>query len=186
MGNRALLAAILYEADFRIDELMLAIARALQAEGIRLRGVVQENASNLPCTVMSLVDLATGERFAISQDLGALARGCRLDPRGLADVTARIDATINVDFDLLILNKFGKAEAEGNGLRNVLAGAISVEKPALTAVRTPYLEAWSEFHGGLAADLAPCFETALTWCRDVVAPVDRAIGEASIAGRAVG
>ena len=181
-----MLAAVLYEASFHIDGLMLAVAQTLRAEGMCLRGVVQESAGNSPCATMSLLDLSTGEHFAISQDLGAQARGCRLDPHGLADVAASIDASINGDFDLLILNKFGKAEAEGSGLRNVLAHAIGTEKPVLTAVRAPYLEAWSSFHGGLAADLAPCFETVLTWCRDVVAPGNRAIGWSRIADRTIG
>jgi len=115
-----------------------------------------------------LIDLATGERIAISQDLGAEARGCRLDPRGLADLAARIDATIDADFDLLILNKFGKAEAEGSGLRNAFAHAIAAGKPILSAVRPPYLEAWSRFHGGLAADLEPHLDTVVAWCRGAI------------------
>lgn len=165
-----MLAAIVYDPDFSIDELVLATAHVLRSEGARLRGVVQENAGSASCAAMTLVDLATGERFAISQHLGTEARGCRLDPRGLADVAARIDAAVNEDFDLLVLNKFGKAETEGNGLRSTFARAISVGKPVLSSVREPYLEAWSRFHGGLAADLPPRLETVVAWCR-------RAIGE---------
>lgn len=167
--NSALLAAVVYGKDDPIDEFMLAVANRLRAEGVRLRGAIQENTGgSASCSAMNLVDLATGERVAISQELGAEARGCRLDPRGLADLAARIDATIDADFDLLILNKFGKAEAEGNGLRNAFAHAIGAGKPILSAVRPPYLEAWSRFHGGLAADLAPRLDTVVAWCRAVV------------------
>ena len=167
--NSALLAAVVYGKDDPIDEFMLAIADRLRAEGVRLHGAIQENAgANALCAAMSLIDLATGERVAISQDLGAEARGCRLDPRGLADLAARIDATIDADFDLLILNKFGKAEAEGSGLRNAFAHAIAAGKPILSAVRPPYLEAWSRFHGGLAADLEPHLDTVVAWCRGAI------------------
>lgn len=165
-----MLAAIIYDAGFPIDGLVLAIADSLRAQGVRLRGVAQENAGSTPCAAMTLVDLATGERVSISQDLGADARGCRLDPRGLAEVAASMDAGVAGDFDLLVINKFGKSEAEGSGLRTTFARALSVGKPVLSCVRAPYLEAWSRFHGGLAADLPPDIETVVAWCR-------RAIGE---------
>jgi hypothetical protein len=163
-----MLAAIVYDHGFAIDELMLGIAKALRAEGARVRGVVQENAGRGPCAEMSVVDLTSGERFAISQELGAGARGCRLDPRGLADVAARTDVAMGGDFDLLLLNKFGRAEAEGGGLRSVLAGAIAAGTPVLTSVRAPYLEAWLAFHGGLAAELPPWLDSAVAWYRWVV------------------
>jgi len=163
-----LLAAIIYEFGFRIDDFMVAIADALQAEGIRTRGVVQHNFGSASCPQMALVDLATGRRFAISQNLGPQARGCRLDTDGLSIVSALFDATIREDFDLLILNKFGKAEAEGGGLRNAFAGAMDAGIPVLTAVRPPYVEAWSKFHGGLAVDLEPRAAAVLGWCRTII------------------
>jgi hypothetical protein len=164
-----LLAGIVYDQGFPIDELVLAIADSLRSDGVRLHGVIQENAGSALCTAMTLVDLATGERFPISQDLGAEAQGCRLDPRGLADVTARLDSSVDGDFDLLVLNKFGKAEAEGGGLRSTFAQALSAGRPVLSSVREPYLAAWSRFHGGLAADLPPRPEAVVAWCRTAIA-----------------
>jgi hypothetical protein len=162
-----LLAAIVYEAGFPVDAFMAAVAGTLRAEGMRVGGAVQRNTGSTACSVMSLEDLSTGERFGISQQLGAYARGCRLDPRGLASATARLEAAAMDSLDLLVLNKFGKAEADGGGLRGVLARALERGVPALTAVRPPYAEAWLAFHGGLAADLPPCRDAALDWCRGV-------------------
>lgn len=163
-----LMAAIVYETGFPIDELMSAVTEALRTEGMRLCGAIQRNAGDRSCPDMSLVDLATGERVGISQELGSLARGCRLDPRGLAVATALLDTTVTNDFDLLVLNKFGKAEAEGTGLRDVFARAVEVGIPVLTAVRSPYTEAWFSFHGGFAAALAPTPDPVLAWCRGAV------------------
>lgn len=168
--NETVLAAIVYAQGFAIDALMLGIADALRRGGVHVRGVVQENAGRGPCADMTVVDLASGERFAISQELGAGARGCRLDPRGLAEVAARTDAAMGGDFDLLLLNKFGRAEAEGDGLRSVLAGAVAAGIPVLTSVRAPYLESWAAFHGGLAAELPPRLDAAVAWCRRVIGP----------------
>ena len=163
-----MLAAIIYETGFLIDEFMGAVATALQSDGLRVRGAIQHNVGPAPCAAMTLIDLATGERFGISQELGAYARGCRLDPRGLADAAAWLDAAVDDDPDLLVLNKFGKAEAEGSGLRGAFARAIDVGVPVLTAVRSPHTDAWFSFHGGLAADLPPCRDVVLAWCRAVV------------------
>lgn len=163
-----MLAAIVYATGFPIDDFMLAVAQALQGDGLRLGGAVQQNAGTEPCPAMILVDLATGKRFGISQRLGPQARGCRLDARGLAVMAALLDATVKHDVDLLVLNKFGKAEAEGTGLRSVFARAVEAGIPTLTAVRTPYTEAWFSFHGGLGAELAPRPDPVLAWCRNVV------------------
>lgn len=164
------LAAVHYEARYPIDEFMRSTAEALAGGGLRIAGVIQENGRNPRedgscCATMTLIDLRTGERFKISQDLGTDARGCRLDPRGLADVEGRLDAAIATGVDLLVLNKFGRAESEGRGLREVLAHALGAGVPVLTAVRPPYDEAWQAFHGGLAASLTPQPAAVLAWLR---------------------
>lgn len=170
------LAAIIYDKGFRIDDFMAEVAARLSAEGIRVRGLVQENFGDDPnCSVMILVDLGSSDRFGISQDLGAHAHGCRLDPHGLADAGGQLDEALAGGADLLVLNKFGKAEAEqGAGLRSTVARALEFGVPVLTAVRPPYTDAWAAFHGGLSAELAPELEPVLAWCRKAVA--DRRAG----------
>jgi len=167
-GHTVLMAAIIYETGFPIDEFMSAVAEALRADGLRLCGAIQRNAGNRSCPDMSLVDIATGERVGISQELGSRARGCRLDPRGFAAATALLDTTMTDDFDLLVVNKFGKTEAEGAGLRDAFAHAVGAGIPVLMAVRKPYTEAWFAFHGGFAAALAPTLDAVLAWCRGAV------------------
>jgi hypothetical protein len=165
------LAAIIYDKGFRIDDFMAEVARRLDAEGIRVRGLVQENFGDDPnCSVMVLVDFGSHGRFGISQDLGLHAHGCRLDPHGLADAGGQIDQALAGGADLLVLNKFGRAEAEeGAGLRSTVARALDLGVPVLTAVRPPYTEAWAAFHGGLSTALAPELEGVLAWCRMAVA-----------------
>jgi hypothetical protein len=161
------LAAVIYDRGFPIDDFMRAVAHGLAAEGFHVGGVFQENFGDhsSPCSSMTLVDLSTGERFDISQDLGVDARSCRLDPRGLVEAGARLDAAVRAGVDLLVLNKFGVGEAEGGGLRSTFAAAIEHGVPVLTAVRPAYGEAWRAFHGGLAADLPPDLPAVLAWCR---------------------
>lgn len=164
------LAAVVYEAGFQIDDFLSRAADLLRADHINLGGALQENTRGGAglCSAMTLVDLMTQSRFAISQDLGSQAEGCRLDARGLTEIGVLLDRALDQDVELLLLNRFGTAEAEGGGLRSVFARAIETGISVVTAVRPPYLEAWSEFHGGLAVNLPPDLGVVLAWCRDAV------------------
>lgn|GEM_PF-215133 len=164
------LAAVGYEAGFHIDEFLRRVADRLRTDGIGLAGALQENAGGIPgqCSAMTLVDLSSQGRFLISQDLGLQSEGCRLDARGLSEIGALLDRPFDHHVELLLLNRFGKAEAEGGGLRPVFARAIDTGIPVLTAVRPPYLDAWAQFHGGLAIDLPADLEPVLAWCGDAV------------------
>jgi hypothetical protein len=164
------LAAVVYQAGFQIDDFLARVANLLRADHIRLGGALQENARGAVglCSAMTLIDLTSQSRFRISQDLGSQAQGCRLDARGLTEIGALLDRTLDHDVELLVLNRFGKAEAEGGGLRSAFARAIEAGIPVVTAVRSPYTEAWAEFHGRLAIDLKPDLGAVLAWCRDSV------------------
>ncbi len=164
------LAAVAYQTGFQIDEFLIHAANLLRADHVRLSGILQENTRNAAgsCSAMTLIDLTSQSRFGISQDLGSQAQGCRLDPHGLTEIGALLDRSLDRTIELLVLNKFGKAEAEGGGLRSVLAHVIETGIPLLTAVRPPYIEAWSEFHGGLAVDLPTDLGRVLAWCGDAV------------------
>lgn len=163
------LAAVVYRTGFQIDDFLSRVADRLRADRVGVGGVLQENVRGAEvCSTMTVVDLASRSRFQISQSLGSQAQGCRLDARGLADMAALLERTLTRDIEVLILNKFGRAEAEGGGLRSAFERAIEFGIPVVTAVRPPYTEAWSHFHGRLAVDLAPNLDVVLAWCRDAV------------------
>jgi hypothetical protein len=63
--------------------------------------------------------------------------------------------------DLVILNKFGKAEAEeGGGLRGAIVAALEADIPVLIGVAGPYAPALREFAGDLCALAA---DAAAVW-----------------------
>ena len=171
MTTSVRLAAIGYESGFPIDDLLRRVADRLRADHVALAGALQENIGGIPgqCSAMTLVELTSQRRIGISQHLGLQSEGCRLDARGLSEIGALLDRPFDPRTELLLLNRFGKAEAEGGGLRSVFARAIDAGVPVLTAVRPPYLEAWAQFHGGLAVDLPADLERVLAWCDEAVA-----------------
>jgi len=70
------------------------------------------------------MDLFTGEEILISVDRGNDARGCRLDPAAFARITVWGQRALDEGLDLLVVNKFGKEEASGRGLRPVIGEAL--------------------------------------------------------------
>jgi hypothetical protein len=121
------LGAIHYERDFDINSILRTVAKSLQVKGVKVGGVLQESEfrPNGCCAQLNIVDIRTGKTERITQDRGRESRGCKLDPRGLAAISHCITDAIDADVDLVIINKFGRAESEGDGLLSCIADATS-------------------------------------------------------------
>jgi hypothetical protein len=105
------LTALIYEEGFDANEIFNAIAAGAKSARLRLGGVIErpiaQTASGRRCD-MVLTDLASGATVKISEDRGALARGCRLDLDALARTCILVLSSLP-QCNLLLLNKFGKA-----------------------------------------------------------------------------
>ena len=165
------IAAVTYERDTRVDLLLEQVARQLSADGVRVAGYVQRESGGDDgcCAEMELEDLATGERTRISQPLGAEARGCRLDPQAMAALCGRFIEYSLAGAELVVLNRFGKGEAEGQGFRRIIEEAVAGGVPVLTAVHPTYAADFDAFGGGAAAQLPRDREAVLAWCRAALA-----------------
>src|SRR3954469_24730680 len=53
------------------------------------------------------------------------SRGCRLDPSGLADAAVWLREAVQSRPDMRFVNRFGRQEAAGQGLRSEIAEAVS-------------------------------------------------------------
>lgn len=158
------------------DRLIAAVAEALAARDVALAGVIQVNVEHVPdrhCH-MDLRLLGQGLSFRISEDRGRHARGCRLDPRGLAEAVQQVETSLERQAPaLLIVNKFGKEEAEGGGFREVIGKALSAGVPVLTSVSARNLPAFLAFAEGLATKVPAELDAVVAWC----------LGEAGVTGR---
>ena len=168
-------AAIRVERDRPVDDILEAVARVLQKEGVIVAGFLQRESAGDGecCNRIDLEDIASGEHHIISQALGSGARGCRLDPQALAGVAGPLLAGLDTRPDLLILNRFGKGESEGQGFRAVIEDACARGIPLLTAVRENYVEAWQGFAGELGAVLSPDQASVVEWARAAVVAAER-------------
>jgi nucleoside-triphosphatase THEP1 len=160
-----LVAAIVYADEVYPDALFRTLIERCRARGMALAGVAQHQAfegGDRRCDVV-LEDLATGHRTALFENRGPAARGCRLDEGALAEAMARIEGSLEHAPQLLVLNKFGKVECEGRGMRDLIAGAIDRAIPVVIGVPQRNLEAWRSFAGEFALELPDDGGAAERW-----------------------
>ena len=153
-STRAIIALIYTDSAAAADFLRVA-ARGMEAAGLRLTGLLQREApaaERAGCD-MALDELWSGETIVISQSRGAHARGCKLVVGELLRAAEIVSASLSERPDCLILNKFGKTEAEGGGFRPLIAKAVEQEIPILVAVPYRNLDAWRAFVGDLAQEI---------------------------------
>ena len=149
------IAAVVPNGFSDIDVTISGFARDLLAQGWRVRGLLQEFQADGPNCEVTLVDLADGTRYGISQRLGSQSTACRLDPGALAEASVVMRRIAGDGADLAIFNRFAAMEAGGDGLAAEMLAVMSSDIPVLTVVQEKHLAAWRHFTGGVAAELAP-------------------------------
>ena len=155
------------------DLILQRLATQLAALGLRCCGTVQinsERADSGPCD-MDVQVLPDGPVLRISQDLGPSARGCRLDPAALETAVALVSTSLADAADVLIVNKFGKHEAEGRGFRTVIAEALALGIPVIVGINGLNLKAFESFSGDLAVSVPPDSDALAAWVSRTIASV---------------
>ncbi len=149
--------AITYTDGARAAAVMRRMVDVLSTGGARCAGFIQRDepsaVGRIKCD-MILECLASGDRVKISEDRGPLARGCRLDADALAQTIVATLTAIQDRPDVLVINKFGKTEAEGGGFRTLVADALELGIPVLIAVPWRNVENWRLFAGDQAIEVA--------------------------------
>jgi len=151
------------------DLLLGQLAETLAAHGITCCGTVQIN-TDCPtghCD-MDVKVLPDGPILRISQNLGSGSKGCRLDPSVLEEAVELVAHRLTTGPDLLIINKFGKHEAEGRGFRTLIADALMRDMPVLVGLNALNLPAFEAFVGAEVTRIEPTGDALFTWCQNKV------------------
>ncbi len=161
----AKIAAIIYQKNFHVSAVLQDAIQRLRDQGVMVGGIVQEaeDGGSAPSRALQIVDIRSGETSRIIQHRGKEARGCKLDEGGVLALSHCVDRAIADRVDLVVIGRFGRAEAAGGGLLSSFGEAVCAGVPLLTAVREPHIERWQEFHGGLAIDLPPLPDAVVRW-----------------------
>lgn len=160
------IAAIVYSDGLYPDRVIARAIEPLCAAGLPLAGTLQVEAvaaGRHPCD-MILEELASGEVHAIAEHRGREARGCRLDVGLLTEIGEAVLQSLRDDQPrLLVVNKFGKIEADGGGLRQAVAEAVDLAIPVLVGVPARNLDRWRAFVGPLAVELPATVGAIADW-----------------------
>lgn len=163
MSGRAALAALVYDEGQAIDALFDQLRRVLEARGMRVGGVIQT-----PCeeTVYAL-HIDSGRRIDLMQNLGSCAEGCRLDTGALAEAAGLLAQSVAAGPDLLLISRFGRAEAEGGGFIAEIGAAAGVGTPTLVGVSVRRAAEWRAYADDFAEALPFSLDAVLEWLKDV-------------------
>ena len=160
--DKPLLAGIKFQPEDPIDDVLSQVASRYPQD--KVAGYVQKRRKDRDCgTLVYVRNLRSGDEMSITKNRGAMAKGCKLDGDALSTLSEDLARDIEAGSDVLIVARFGRSEAEGRGLRDVISRAMEREIPVLVGVRDEYADAWDEFHGGIADTVALDHHAILTW-----------------------
>lgn len=165
------LAYVISDQTGAVNRALSSLADALMARGLRVIGTTQTDTPR-PKTHHCDMDvrvLPEGTIIRISQDLGPNSRGCRLDPNALETAVAQTQARLD-GADILIINKFGKHEAEGRGFREVIGEAAARGIPVIVGTNGLNVDAFQDFCDGTATALPAEAQALLDWADTALVP----------------
>jgi nucleoside-triphosphatase THEP1 len=151
---RGMLAALVYSEEAYPDEILKQVVDHYRLRGARLAGVIQHRPRDPGhrCDML-LEDLATGRQTSIFAGRSRGAKGCQLDEYAMLQIVSEIELALKNSPELLVLNKFGKVEAEGMGMRDLIAQAVCMGIPVIVGVPERNLRGWREFAGEFSVEL---------------------------------
>lgn len=151
------------------DLLLYQLSQDLTAAGVRCCGTVQINTecAQGPCD-MDVNVLPNGPTLRISQSLGAASKGCRLDPCALEEAVGLVEVELSRGPDVLIINKFGKHEADGRGFRNVIAEAVAQDIPVIVGTNALNQQVFEAFIGDGTCQIEPSLSAIQSWCHAAI------------------
>lgn len=160
-------AAVLFGPDQSIDGLFGRFAMQLVSDGVRVGGIVQKMHSQVQGKLGAIdaIEIDTGKSISIkTPHLQTTEPGtCLLDVSSLAECSNAIHRAIAGDFDLVVIEKFGRQEAKGEGLADEIMATLASDTPAIIALPQNYLDDWNTMTGGEIKILPPTMDAMIAW-----------------------
>jgi len=178
------IAAVVYARGDDPDALLRSFATDVASSGCRVVGFHQDGHCHAT-NGMRLTLLPAGRAVPISQELGPGSSSCSLDAAQLDCACSELRRYLTSSgAELVVLNRFGKLEEAGRGLRAEIIAAVLAEIPLIIAVSEHRFDAWNRFVGGMSVKLACRRDHVDRWWRSVrdMAPQSLASASARFCG----
>lgn len=168
------IAAVVYADGVYPDRAIAQAIDPLRDSNLPLAGALQVEPAargRHPCDML-LEDLASGQVHAIAEDRGSQAQGCRLDVGLLTEIGEAVLSSVRNNAPrLLVVNKFGRIEADGGGLRDAIGEAVARNIPVVIGVPMRNLDQWRAFAGPHAVELRADARAIAQWLAACGLPV---------------
>jgi len=166
----AKVGVLLYDAKAEVDETLTASIALIRAQGIVVAGLLQRFGERLPNGKRSMwvEDIATGQTIRLDRPRGPGAVACMLDPDALTQCACLLQRAVASGADLIVVSRFGNAEADGSGMRTEIAEAICSGAAVLIPVRFSLLDDLEGFLGSPATLLLPAPMAIADWAENIV------------------
>lgn len=162
----AAFAAVVYAPKQTDKSALPAFVRRLKSEQVSVAGILQESRLEDGAETRTIysVDIRTGQRIAIKRPM-ASEDECGLDVASLVESSAILRSVLQAHPDLVVIEKFGDQEQEGEGLLDEIMQIIAEGIPLMITVPEPALDIWQRQCGGLGAVLPYSEEAMRAWWR---------------------
>jgi hypothetical protein len=173
------IAAVVYSSGDDPDTLLRSFATDVASSGRRVVGFHQSGHCHAT-NGMRLTLLPSGHVLHITQELGPGSTSCSLDAAQLDCACSELRCHLTSSgAELVVLNRFGKLEEAGRGLRAEIIAAVLAEIPLLIAVSEHRFDAWNRFVGSMSVKLACRRDHVDRWWRSVGAVASPSLAGAS-------
>lgn len=164
-GLAARVGVLVYEPPLDPGVILAPALRRLAELGVRVGGLMQRFGDRQPGRRASMwvEHLETGRTLRLDRQRGAGARACVLDAAALAEAATWLRQTVASAPAVIAVNRFGHAEAEGDGMRAEIAEAIVSGAVVLIAVRGNRLADLTRFLGETPVLLPPEAAAIADW-----------------------
>ncbi|MGD0107989.1 MAG: DUF2478 domain-containing protein [Rhodopila sp.] len=170
----AQVGVLLYDASIDVDTILAEAVAKIHARDIAVGGLLQYFGERLPNGKRSMwvEDIGSGALIRLDRPRGPGAVACLLDPDALAQAACMMQRAVDSRPDLLVVSRFGNAEADGRGMRAEFAEAICSGAAVLVAVKFSLLNDLEGFLGAPAHLLLPSADAITTWAQDIIPQLD--------------
>jgi hypothetical protein len=163
------LGGVIYSPQSPNPDLLSQFASNMKQRGWRVGGILQkvERDHHNHKKSLSGFDLLSETTFDLSHEkFKPDEPSCILDDARLSDASKYIEAAIQAEVDLIIIEKFGEREQQGSGLADVILKAALQGIPTLVSLPAHAIDRWNEVTGNLSTLIPHSLESLQSWWPD--------------------
>jgi hypothetical protein len=175
----ARVGVLLYDTSIEVDTILAEAVGKLRARDIAVGGLLQCFGARLPNGKRSMwvEDIGSGAFIRLDRPRGPGAVACLLDPDALAQAACMLQRAIESKPELIVVSRFGNAEADGRGMRAEFADAICSGAAVLVAARFSLLNDLEGFLGAPAHLLLPSAAAITAWVDGIIGQPDKILAD---------